>query len=191
MLYTEIKMKKIFIISLTLFVFCLLLGVPVSAQQRYAYCDLCGFCQNATAPSTWLNCKKCLYPQVTSDNPDDYETLLVDPSTNAPPAPALGRQYTIIGCINTDISSLTTTGSTPGFIQIILQIILTLTGGIALLYLIYGAYLILTSQANAERLDHGKRVVYSAIVGLVFSLSVVLIINLIASGILKIPGFAP
>jgi len=67
--------------------------------------------------------------------------------------------------------------------------VFSVAGGIAFLYLIYGAFIITTSQSNPERLNYGRRVVYGAITGLIFTLGSVFIVKFIASGILKIPGF--
>jgi len=63
------------------------------------------------------------------------------------------------------------------------------TGGIALLMLMYGGFLILTSQAEPERLNYGRRVVTGAVIGLIFALGSVFIVNIIGSGILRLPGF--
>lgn len=169
----------------------LLYGDPaftVHAQEgRFAACDLCGYCQNDTPPSNWKSCKDCLYPNITSTNPLDKKTLEIDPLTNVGPPAASGRQYTMIGCIKTDVG-FTKEGAASSVTQILLNIIFSIVGGIAFLYLIYGAFIILTSQTNPERLDYGKRLVFGAIVGVVFTLASVFIVNLLTSGILRIPG---
>lgn len=154
---------------------------------RYAACDLCGYCPPNPPPQSWLKCKKCLYPNL-SDDASLMETLKIDPQTNLPPTPALGRQYTFLGCLGGG-SSFSEEGSGGIFVQSILNIIFSVAGGIAFLYLIYGSFIILTSQSDPEKLNYGKRIVNGAIIGLVFTLSSVLIVNFIASGILKLPEF--
>jgi len=52
---------------------------------------------------------------------------------------------------------------------------------------LYGAFIVTTSQANPERLNYGKRIIYGAIAGLLFSLLSVLIVKTISSGVYKIP----
>ena len=74
-------------------------------------------------------------------------------------------------------------------VQSLLNIVFAMAGGIAFLYLLYGSFIIATSQANPERLNYGKRVVYGAIAGVIFTLGSVFLVKFIASGILKIPGF--
>ena len=160
------------------------------SQNRYAACDLCGLCQKngavVSTPQSWESCRACLYP---TPGADSFYTLLIDPTTNAAPTPFPGRQYTMIGCIQTNLGGFTSSGAVASVAQPILNIVFSLASGIAFLYLIYGGYLLITSQADPERLDHGKRVVTGAIIGLIFTLSSVLIINLLASGVLRIPGF--
>lgn len=183
--YTKI-MRRFFIFGVVVFLL-LTVNFPVLAQTRTATCDLCGFCPPNPPPSNWENCRQCLYESASSD-PNSYETLSVG-DENIPPTPIPGRWYTMIGCINTNLNSFENEGAAASVVQILLRLIFSTAGGIAFLYFLYGSFLILTSQADPERLNQGKSIVYQAIVGLIFSLSSIFIINLIGSGILKIPGF--
>lgn len=160
--------------------------LPTSGP-RYAACDLCGFCPPANPPQSWISCKKCLYPNI-SDDPTTLESLKIDENTNLPPTPFPGKQYTFLGCLGGG-EGFRTEGSAGGVVQSILNIIFSSAGGIAFLYLLYGSFIIATSQADPERLNYGKRLVNGAIIGLIFTLGSVLIVNFIASGILKVPGF--
>jgi hypothetical protein len=169
------------------------LPTPTSVIQeptgpRYAACDLCGYCPPNTAPQSWPSCQKCLYPNISSD-PTTMESLIIDPETNLPPSPFPGRQHTFLGCLGKGEGGFGEEGAAGSVIQSILNIIFSAAGGIAFLYLIYGSFVVATSQANPEKLNYGKRVVYGAIAGLVFTLASVFIVKFIASGILKIPGF--
>lgn len=94
----------------------------------------------------------------------------------------------MIGCIKTDLG-FTEQEAASSVTQTLLNIIFGIVGGVAFLYLIYGSFIILTSQSNPERLNYGKRLVFGAIIGVVFTLASVFIVNFIASGILRIPGF--
>lgn len=155
---------------------------------RFAACDLCGFCPPANPPKNWLSCKKCLYPDI-SDDPQTLESVKINEETNLPPTPYLGRQYTFLGCLGGRSGGFTQEESAGGVVQSILNIIFSLAGGVAFLYLLYGSFIIAVSQADPERLNYGKRVVSGAIIGLIFTLGSVLLVNFIASGILKVPGF--
>jgi hypothetical protein len=174
-----------------IFILVFLLSVSVInttfAQTRYAACDLCGFCPPTPAPQSWRKCKDCLYPKISSD-PSTMESLIIDPETNLPPSPASGKQYTFLGCLGGS-NSFNQEGSAGGVVQSLLNIIFSLSGGIAFLYLLYGSFIIITSQSNPEKLNHGRRVVYGAIAGLIFTLGSVFIVKFVASGVLKIPGF--
>lgn len=168
------------------------LPTPTSVIQeptgpRYAACDLCGFCPPNDPPQSWPSCQKCLYPNISSD-PTAMESLIIDPETNLPPTSSPGRQYTFLGCLGSG-GGFGEEGAAGSVVQSILNIIFSAAGGIAFLYLIYGSFVVATSQANPERLNYGKRVVYGAITGLIFTLASVFIVKFIASGILKIPGF--
>ncbi len=177
-----------------------------AASKRYMTCDACGLCPKVvngknptctvtTVPGDWERCARCLYPNKfpagkTAD-PKTCETLLVDGATNQPKVPvAKGRQFTMLGCISagTDVGFTDQKGA-PSFVQAMLNVVFSLSGGIAFLYLMYGGVVILTSQADPERLNYGRRLVYGSIVGLIFTLGSVFLVNLIGAGILRIPGF--
>ena len=156
--------------------------VPISAQTNSQYeanCDLCGYCkgvpkQEQPAEASWKRCRDCLYSKVKDYAMTDNMTL------KGVPQPDSDHYYTMLGCLSTQ----------PGeFAGQLTRILLSLVGGIAFLFCLYGAGVIATSQANAERLNYGKRLVYSALVGLLFVIFSTLIIRFIAADILKIPGF--
>jgi hypothetical protein len=117
------------------------------------------------------------------------ESLVIDPTTNLAPSPAPGKQYTFLGCLGGGNGGFTSEGAAGGVVQSLLNIVFSVSGGIAFLYLIYGAFIITTSQSSPEKLNYGKRVAYGAIAGLIFVLGSVFIVKFIASGVLKIPGF--
>ena len=180
-------MKKVLLIVL---VFLLSVGIVsnVLAQTRYAACDLCGYCPPNPAPKSWPACQKCLYPEINPD-PTTMGSLKVDEETNLPIAPVQGRQYTFLGCLGKGSNGFTNQGAAGGVVQSLLNIIFSMTGGIAFLYLLYGSFVIATSQEEPEKLNYGKRVVYGAIAGLIFTLGSVFIVKFVATGVLKIPEF--
>jgi len=160
--------------------------VTPTSGPRYAVCDQCGYCPPSSPPSSWSACQKCLYPSINPD-PAVGDSLKIDPTSGLAPTPYFGQQYTFLGCLSTGAGSLT---KNSGVLQIILKTIFSIIGGIAFLYLLYGAFILATSQNDPEKLNYGKRLIYGAIIGLIFSLTSVLLINFMASQILKIPGFS-
>lgn len=188
-------MKRVFL-GVFLILFLLLFGhfPSVFAQTptpagRFAVCDLCGYCQGNPPPSSWNKCAECLYGVINGD-PTSNATLKIDPATNLPQKALPGKMYTQLGCIGTNLGGFQQQGAAAGVVQILLNVIFSIVGGLAFLSLIYGSFIILTSQADPERLNYGKRVVYGAIIGVIFTFSAVFLVNLLASGILKIPGFS-
>lgn len=180
--------------------------------NRYATCDQCGLCADivddtdptniqfnikGSVPSqSWPLCMKCLYPDITGDATkfDNFESLkmIPDPDNTAnyiPNPPKKGHFYTGIGCFTTNLTDFTDEGAASALTRPLLNVLLSLAGGIAFLYLLYGAFLVVTSRGDPEQLSQGRRTIYGAIIGVVFAMSAVFLINLIANGILKIPGF--
>jgi len=117
------------------------------------------------------------------------ETLIIDPETNLPVSAASGKQYTFLGCISSGTESFQE-GGAGNVVQTLLKTIFSVVGGIAFLYILYGSFIIASSQNDPERLNYGKRVIYGAIAGLIFSLTSVMLVNIVAGQILKIPGFS-
>ncbi len=182
---------------------------------RYATCDQCGLCADVTDDTTdpndiqfnikgsfpsqsWPVCMKCLYPDIDISDPNklgNFESLrmIQDPDNPAnfiPNPPAKGRFYTGIGCFTTNLADFTEEGAASALTRPLLNVLMSLAGGIAFLYLLYGAFLVVTSHGDPEQLRRGKRTIVGAIVGVIFAMGSVFLINLIAGGILKIPGFS-
>ncbi|MBU3957436.1 pilin [Patescibacteria group bacterium] len=91
-----------------------------------------------------------------------------------------GGIMTAIGCIPTEPTVL---------IQSLLQFFIGIGGGIALLLMIYGAFLMIISAGNPEGVKRGQEQFYSAIIGLLFIIFSILLLQIIGVDILNIPGF--
>ncbi len=76
-----------------------------------------------------------------------------------------------------------------GFVSVIYQIGLGFIGFVALLYLIIGGYHVLTSQGDPAKLQTGKKYIFYAIAGIILAIFGFTIMQIVASGILHIPGF--
>ncbi len=92
---------------------------------------------------------------------------------------------TAIGVINTTIYT-----TEEGFIMNIFIVFFGLSGGIALLIVIYAGYLIMTSRGNPEQLQKGRELLISALVGLLFVIFSFVIFEVLTVDILHIPGFS-
>lgn len=96
-----------------------------------------------------------------------------------------------MACLPTETS--TELGCIPndpvGFVAKFYAIGLGLIGGVSLLFIIYGGYLILISQGNPEKIKDGKSYILYAIIGLLLAIFGFVFIQVIAIDILHIPGF--
>jgi len=88
--------------------------------------------------------------------------------------------WTAFGCVQT---------SPTGMIQSFLRIILGLAGGIVLLVILYGAFLLTTSSGDPKRVQEGQEMITSAVMGILFIIFSVIILQFIGVKLLQIPGF--
>ena len=90
--------------------------------------------------------------------------------------------WTVFGCLSTEY-----TGAT--FVKSILQIIFGMAGGAAFLAILYGSATVLTSSGNPEKVNAGKDIITSSIMGILIIVFAVFILRVVGFDILKIPGF--
>jgi len=190
-------MKRFLITSLVLFV---LFFSPtfVSAQERFAECDECGYCQGKDKPGNWKKCVACLYPQVNVETDPNGTLRVLEPTGTLtdvekkefarPIKPAPGRYYTQLGCIITDLSTFQDPAAAGGLLNFLLtRLIFPVAGVLGFLALLYGAFLLITAQGNSMQIQIGKSYIIGAIVGLIFVFSSILLVSLVGGDILKIP----
>jgi hypothetical protein len=80
--------------------------------------------------------------------------------------------------------------TTPeGIITSLLTLLLSISGGIALIIIIYAGYTIMIARGDPEKLQHAKDLLTSAIIGLLFLIFSIVILEVLAVDILQIPGF--
>lgn len=87
---------------------------------------------------------------------------------------------TAIGCIPTDPKEL---------IKIFIRLSTGAGGGIAFLLMIAGAFQMITSAGNPEALKSGQGRFTAAVIGLLFVIFAVLLMQIIGADILDLPGF--
>lgn len=76
-----------------------------------------------------------------------------------------------------------------GFTGKLYSVGLGLIGGVALLFLMYGGYLILVSQGNPQQVNVGKSYIFYAIVGILLAVFGFVFFEVLLKDILQIPGF--
>ena len=93
-----------------------------------------------------------------------------------------GGVWSGLGCVYTD---------TKTFIEeTVFRLGIGLAGGLALLCIIYAAFMMQSSQGNPEKLKKAQEMITSCIMGLMLIIFSVFILKLIGVNILKIPGFS-
>ncbi len=125
-------------------------------------------------------------PSITTPNPCDPN----DPAYDAKKCASGGGEQcgtdknpaiaTAIGCIHTNPAAL---------VKDVLTFAVGIGGGLAFLMMLLGAFQMITSAGNPETLQAGKERFTSAIIGLLFIIFTVLLLQIIGVGILAIPGF--
>lgn len=76
-----------------------------------------------------------------------------------------------------------------GFVKTMFAVLLSFSGGIALLLIIRAGYRLLTSQGKAEAINQARDELIAAIVGLVFLIFSFVVLQTIGVDILRLPGF--
>ncbi len=183
-------MKKILIIVFLL-IGVFLLQPTVNAQ---AECDACGYCIGRPTPGNWESCRSCVYPNA-SKNAGSNQTLEIKQNTktgrNEPITKAPGKTYTQLGCLDVGSNSFSDPSAPGGVLNFLLtKLIFPIVGTLSFISLVYGAFLLITAQGAPEQISRGKSYIVGAIVGLIFTLSAVLLVNIIAGDLLRIPGFS-
>lgn len=88
--------------------------------------------------------------------------------------------WTAVGCIQTDTKTIVTQ---------VVQMGLGLAGGVALLMIVAAGFLFSTSQNDPKKVTEARDLMTSAIIGLLFIIFSVTILQFVGVTILRIPGF--
>lgn len=96
---------------------------------------------------------------------------------------AEGGVTTVFGCIK-----VVGNDSGSNLVTIILKIATGIGGGLALALILYGVFIVTTSAGMPDKLKAGSEIITSAVIGLIFILLSVFLVNLIGINILGIPG---
>ena len=122
--------------------------------------------------------RNCINLRFSADTPSDITCANSAPVV-IPVDPPCAAQIGADGCtvINTAFGQIKTTPDT--LLTTIFAIFLSLSGGIALLMIIRSGYQLITSQGNAEKVKEAQDRITSAIVGLLFTLFSLVILEAI------------
>lgn len=123
----------------------------------------------SSSPSTQ---QSCVCPTDNTPSPTPPQAPCVDP-------PKCTMINTALGDFPTD---------PPGFIKMIFGIILSLSGGIAVVLIMISGYGLMFSGGNPEKVQASREQLTAAIVGLLFIIFSMSILQIIGVDILHIPG---
>lgn len=90
--------------------------------------------------------------------------------------------------VNTGVGPIKTNGA--GIINSIFLLLLSLAGGIALISIIHSGYQMITSRGNPEAVQKAREIFISAVVGLLFIVFSIMVLELLTIDILHLPGFS-
>jgi hypothetical protein len=88
--------------------------------------------------------------------------------------------YTAVGCIPS---------TADGIVRSLVRVGLGIAGGVALLMILAGSFMLSTSQGEPKRAGEAKEMITSAVMGLIFIVFSVAILQFIGISLLRIPGF--
>ncbi len=169
------------------------LAGPVSIYQR---------------PTNWDSCFKCLYSDIAAAPPENCpvdkievrtlngtpvldqncKTLMVSDQNEFLNKPKQGRFYSDIGCISTGLDSFINPNASVDFVKKLLDLVISITGAVGLIFFVKGAVQLLSSRGNPESILAGKETLRNTLIGVLFSLFALFIFRFIAEQTLRIPG---
>lgn len=111
------------------------------------------------------------------------------PTPIPPPPPCTRLDLKTGNCLEVDTAIGPIQTDPKEFVKKIFGIVLSLSGGIAVLLIIVSGYKLMVSQGNQEKTQAAREMLTSAIVGLLFIIFSLVILQIIGVDILKLPGF--
>lgn len=188
-------MKKFLLLSLISIIFTVLsalIGLPAYAADCSAPGGVsCNATFTDTCPDdchsdNWhcdKTINKCLMNGTNAPTPTTTPNPTPTFCTNGTYDPKTGT------CTSVDTAFGQLGTSAPDLIKTLFGIILSVAGGIAVVLIIISGYRMILSQGNPEKLQEAREMLTSAIIGLLFIIFSVVILQLIGVTVLHIPGF--
>jgi hypothetical protein len=94
-------------------------------------------------------------------------------------------------CLNIETGLGVSLPTDPGgLINALIGIILSISGGIAIILIMISGYKMMLSQGNPDQIKDAREQLTAAIIGLLFVIFSLVILQIIGYNILKLPGFS-
>jgi len=145
-------------------------------------CPAPDFCAQGLGPvSVGINSCYCQNPAnpIPTKSPDPIGSITIN-GINVTCNEGKGIR-TALGCIPANNLNV--------FVGWFLRSAIFIASGVGFLLLIFGAFLVLTSAGNPEKVQAGKELITAAISGIAFIILSLFILNLVGVQILRLPGF--
>lgn len=127
---------------------------------------------------------------ITCDSQNNNITKRLYPTLPPPPPPPCAQPIGADGTCSTFATAVGNLETAPEkFISSLFAVLLSISGGIALLLIIKAGYQMLVSQGKPESINNARDQLVAAIVGLIFLILSFVILEIIGFDILQIPGF--
>ncbi len=133
----------------------------------------CTEAERESPPAAEANFDLCNQIPQTPELQDQYEECVSCEDTNE-------GIWTAVGCIKWEPQTI---------VRQILRVALSIAGGVALLMILAAGFLFSTSQGDPKRVSEARELISSAVIGLLFIIFSVTILQFIGVSILQIPGF--
>ncbi len=155
-------------------------GDACAGAPNYVYgkTDVCGLGGTPCIPSCGIGDWWCCDPK------PGYTP------SNTPPSPPCAQPDKSGNCLSVDTALGNISTQPTQFVNSLFRILLGFAGGVAVLLIIAAGYEMMTSQGNPEKVKGARERLTAAIVGLVFIIFSVAILQIIGVDILQIPGFS-
>lgn len=121
-------------------------------------------------------------------------TCATPANTNAganiiPPPPPCATAITTGGCTSVNTAFGIWSTDPPAFVKSLFGILLSISGAIAVLIIMFAGYKMMMSQGDPEKIAGAKEQMTAAIIGLLFLIFSLVILQVIGVDILHLPGF--
>lgn len=147
-------------------------SAPCNTGDCSAQCSACPGCPEAIRPTlAFIPETKPLCDQLDINYRDKCTQCVSDGK----------HMWTAIGCIPTDFTAIIR--------DYIFKTGVGIAGGIAFLYFLYGAFIVLTSAGNPEKIEEAKQIITSSLAGLLLIIFSVFLLGVIGVDVLGLPGF--
>ncbi|HEX7042527.1 MAG TPA: pilin [Patescibacteria group bacterium] len=164
-------------------------GAPCAADPEHYVYGTSTICFGQTSPCA-PSCGIIGNGRCCDPNPKNPPTVVPSkPPGELQPPPCHGKIDPKKGCLSIDTAIGTISTNINDVVMTIFKLILGIAGGVAAVLIIASGYEMMTSQGNPEKVKAARERLTSAIVGLLFIIFSVAILQIIGVDVLQLPGF--